>query len=79
MPMPNTRTADFRYNSSSCRDNTAHEAISNIQKEERRKLITALKDLANQHGYRIVSLIELEEMEQKIWTVIIIQQKDVKF
>lgn len=61
--MPNTRTTDFRYNNSSCRDNTAHEAISNIQKEERRKLITALKDLANQHGYRIVSLIELEEME----------------
>lgn len=61
--MPNTRTTDFRYNNSCCRDNTAHEAISNIQREERRKLISELKDLANQHGYRIVSIIELEEME----------------
>ena len=63
MQMPNTRTTDFRYNASSCRDNTAHEAISNIQREERRNLITALKALANQHGYKIVSLIELEELE----------------
>lgn len=63
MPMPNTKTTDSRYNDSSYRDSTAHEAISNIQKEERRKLIAVLKDLANQHGYRIVSLIELEEME----------------
>ena len=63
MQVPNTRTTDFRYNGSSCRDNTAHEAISNIQREERRKLIAELKALANQYGYKIVSLIELEELE----------------
>lgn len=61
--MPNTRKPDLRYNDSCCMDNTACEAILNVQREEKRSLIRALKTLANEHGYRIVSLIELEEME----------------
>lgn len=63
MPMPNTRKPDLRYNDSCCRDNTAYEAILNVQREEKRKLIIKLKELANMHGYRIVSIIELEEIE----------------
>lgn len=60
--MANTKNSD-KYNDSSCRDMTAYEALRNIQREERRNLIAAIKALANEHGYKVVSLIELEEIE----------------
>ena len=52
-----------RRNSSGCTDATAYEAIKNVRREERRRLIAELKALANQHGYRIVSTIRLKDMD----------------
>ena len=52
-----------RRNSSGCTDATAYEAIKNVRREERRKLIAELKALANKHGYRIVSTIQLKDMD----------------
>lgn len=52
-----------RLNSSGCTDITAYEAIKNVRREERRKLIAELKALANKHGYRIVSTIQLKDMD----------------
>ena len=44
-------------------DITAYEAIKNVRREERRRLIAELKALANKHGYRIVSTIQLKDMD----------------
>ena len=52
-----------RCNSSGCTDITAYEAIKNVRREERRRLIAELKALANKHGYRIVSTIRLKDMD----------------
>ena len=52
-----------RLNSSGCTDITAYQAIKNVRREERRKLIAELKALANKHGYRIVSTIQLKDMD----------------
>ena len=52
-----------RCNSSGCTDITAYEAIKNVRREERRRLIVELKALANKHGYRIVSTIRLKDMD----------------
>ena len=54
---------DDRMNSSGCKDMTAYRAMKNIKKEERRALIVKLKELANQHGYEIISIIRLKELE----------------
>lgn len=55
--------SDERMNISGCRDITAYSAIQNIRREERKKLIIMLKQLANKHGYRIVSTIRLKELD----------------
>ena len=52
-----------RRNSSGCTDAAAYEAIKNVRREERRRLIAELKALANKHGYRIVSTIQLKDMD----------------
>ena len=52
-----------RRNSSGCTDATTYEAIKNVRREERRRLIAELKALANKHGYRIVSTIQLKDMD----------------
>ena len=57
------RHENDRINSSGCTDITAYEAIKNVRREERRKLIAELKALANKHGYRIVSTIQLKDMD----------------
>ena len=57
------RHENDRINSSGCADITAYEAIKNVRREERRRLIAELKALANKHGYRIVSTIRLEDMD----------------
>ena len=57
------RHENDRINSSGCTDVTAYEAIKNVRREERRRLIAELKALANKHGYRIVSTIQLKDMD----------------
>ena len=44
------RHENDRINSSGCADITAYEAIKNVRREERRRLIAELKALANKHG-----------------------------
>lgn len=61
--MPCSKTPNERYNKSGCNDMTAYKALKNIRCEERKKLITKLKLFANRHGYEIVSLIRLREMD----------------
>lgn len=61
--MPNTKKPDMKYNDSGCRDMTAYEALRNVQREERRNLIAAIKALAKERGYKIVNVIELEELD----------------
>ncbi len=53
---------DF-LNASGCKDFTAYEAVKNVQREQRKRLIADLKELAEQHGYRITSVIRLKEIE----------------
>ena len=57
----------MKYNDSSCRDMTAYEALRNVQREERRNLIAAIKALAKERGYKIVNVIELEELDGDIY------------
>ena len=57
------RHENDRINSSGCADITAYEAIKNVRREERRRLIAELKALANKHGYRIVCTIQLKDMD----------------
>ena len=51
---------DF-LNGSGCKDLTAYEAIKKIRREEKRRLIEDIKELAESRGYRITSAIRLEE------------------
>ncbi|MDO5396530.1 MAG: hypothetical protein Q4G33_01245 [bacterium] len=51
---------DF-LNASGCKDFTAYEAIKNVQREERQKLIADITELAAKHGYEITSQIKLAE------------------
>ena len=61
--MPNSKNPDMKFNDSGCKDMTAYEALRNVQREERRNLISAIKSLAKERGYRIVNVIELEELD----------------
>lgn len=53
-----------KLNASGCRDETAYEAVRNIRREERRKLITDITELAASRGYEITSNIRLEEIKE---------------
>lgn len=64
--MSNSKKPNMKYNASGCEDTTAYQAIKNVQREERRQLIADLKTLACQHGYKIVSTIELKEIESDV-------------
>ncbi len=55
---------DF-LNASGCKDFTAYEAIKNIQREERQKLIEDITELAAKRGYEITSVIRLKEIQSK--------------
>lgn len=55
---------DF-LNASGCKDFTAYEAIKNIQREERQKLIEDITELAAKRGYEITSVIRLKEIQPK--------------
>lgn len=63
--MANTKKPDSRYNDSSCIDMTDYEAIENIHREERRRLISEIRNLAKKYGYRITNVIELEEIKDE--------------
>ena len=51
-------------NASGCRDETAYEAMRNIRREERKKLIADITELAARRGYEITSNIRLEEIKE---------------
>ena len=53
---------DF-LNGSGCNDLTAYEAIKKIRREEKRRLIEDIKALAESRGYRITSVIRLEDID----------------
>ncbi len=53
---------DF-LNGSGCKDLTSYEVIKKIRREEKRRLISELKELAASRGYRITSVIRLEETD----------------
>lgn len=51
-------------NASGCKDKTAYEAIKNVRREERRKLIEEMKAVAEKHGYLITSKISVKEISE---------------
>ena len=56
-------------NKSGCKDKTAYEAIRNVRREERKKLIAEIKELAARYGYEIdcrIDLREIKEAETKV-------------
>ena len=53
-----------KLNASGCRDETAYEAMKNIRREERKKLIADIIELAARRGYEITSNIRLEEIKE---------------
>lgn len=42
---------------------TAYEAVQNVHREERRKLIAEIKELALSHGYIITGQINIKEIK----------------
>lgn len=51
-----------KYNQSGYKDMTAFEAVQNVRREERRKLIAEIKALALNHGYIITGQINIKEI-----------------
>ena len=51
-------------NASGLRDETAYTAVKNIRCEERRNLITEMKNLAERYGYKITGRIDLREIKE---------------
>lgn len=52
------------FNGSGCKDTTAYAAILNVQRDEKKRLIADLKELAKKRGYRIKGCIELREVKE---------------
>lgn len=57
------RNSDL-YNESGCIDKTAYEALKNIRREERKRLINLLKITAENHGYEITNRIQIREIKE---------------
>ena len=53
-----------KMNASGLRDETAYTAVKNIRREERRNLITEMKNLAERYGYKITGRIDLREIKE---------------
>lgn len=53
-----------KLNQSGCADSTAYEAIKNIRREERKKLIAEIKEVAAKYGYEIDCRIDLKEIKE---------------
>lgn len=51
-----------KYNQIGYKDMTAYEAVKNVHREERRKLIAEIRVLAQSHGYVITGAINLKEI-----------------
>ena len=51
-----------KFNQSGYRDMTAYEAVKNVRREERRKLIAEIRELARKHGYIITGQINIKEI-----------------
>lgn len=51
-----------KYNSSGYKDMTAYEAVQNVHREERKKLIDEIRALAQSYDYIIVGAINLKEI-----------------
>ena len=51
-------------NASGCTDITAYEALHNVRREEKRKLIAEIKELAASYGYEIDCRIDLKEIKE---------------
>ena len=51
-----------KYNQSGYKDMTAFEAVQNVRREERKKLIAKIKALALSHGYIITGQINIKEI-----------------
>lgn len=49
-------------NKSGCKDKTVYEAIKNVRREERRKVIEEMKAVAEKHGYLITSKVSIKEI-----------------
>lgn len=52
------------YNKSGCKDKTAYEALKNVRREERRKLIEEINSVAKKYGYTITSKITLKDISE---------------
>ena len=52
-----------KFNQSGYKDMTAYEAVQNVRREERRKLIAEIKELARKHGYIITGQINIKEIK----------------
>ena len=53
-----------KLNSSGCLDKTAFDAIQNVRRAERKKLIEEIKELAARYGYEIDCRIDLKEIKE---------------
>ena len=53
-----------KFNSSGCLDKTAFDAIQNVRRAERKKLIAEIKELAARYGYEIDCRIDLKEIQE---------------
>ena len=53
-----------KLNSSGCLDKTAFDAIQNVRRAERKKLIAEIKELAARYGYEIDCRINLKEIKE---------------
>ena len=51
-------------NTSGSLDKTAFEAIKNVRRQERKKLIAEIKELAARYGYEIDCRIDLKEIKE---------------
>lgn len=50
-------------NASGCKDLTAYEALKNVRRAERKRLIADITELAARRGYEITSNIQLKELQ----------------
>ena len=53
------------YNASGCKDVTAYEAIKNIRREERKKCIDEINEIAYKYGFIITSKITLKDVKDE--------------
>jgi hypothetical protein len=60
--MSNSRQLDIKYNKSGYVDTTAYEAMKNVQREERKQIVSQMQEIAKKYGYKIINRIELKAL-----------------